>query len=165
MATQRMTPIYTHLHGKVEATTTLSQCVGGLALQRSPYRLQLAQEPDSAAGNGLYFVRASAPRRHLTAFGTSENLWVADWFIQLAYFRGGGDSGPGDRLSVESEAMDDGMTLADRIENPNANNYNSGTTGIEVITYQGIELAAETPHKSIYETRFLIRWRSDVITS
>lgn len=164
MTQQLATPIYTHLHGKVEAITTLSQGAGR-ALRRSSYRLQLAEEPDSAAGNGLYFVRAGAPRRHLAAFGTGENLWVADWYIQLVYFRGGGDLGSGDRLSVEENAMDDGMRLADRIENPNNDNYNSGTTGIEVITYAGIELVAEMKHRNVYETHFLIRWRSDVITT
>lgn len=161
MAVQRISTIYTHFHTKIDALDT-SLLSFGASLKRAGYRLPLLREPDEAV-HGMYFVRALMPERHRAGFGTGENIWVATFFVELGYFRGGGDADEGDRLSVAKDGQDDAMTLADVIENPNTDGYNSTVTGIQVITFEGVEAVGERKHADVYATRFRVRWRSDVI--
>ncbi len=128
-------------------------------LTPSAYRWTLDKEPDSAM-DGKYFLAVQRGTPHERKWGTGENIQAAIVTVQLSYFRGGGDLGGGDRQSVMRDAADDCQRVSDVCENPE--NYNSDTSGIREIRYQGFQKVFDGKHAEIWEVTFWVQWRSDL---
>ncbi len=128
----------------------------------SGYRFDLDKEPDSAI-DGTYYLDIAQVDPHARNWGTGETISEVIVTVRVAYFRGGGDKNEGDRQGVLRNAADDAMRIADICENPS--NYNAATTGIREIRYQGSRRTGELPRFEIWESRFWVQWRSDVITT
>jgi hypothetical protein len=60
-------------------------------------------------------------------------------------------------------AADDCQRIADVCENPD--NYNSDTTGIRQVIYQGARKVHDLKHAEVWEARFFVQWISDLATS
>jgi len=154
-----LSAVLTQIDARLAAVMSASSTDGGL---RSGCRFTLDKEPLSKM-DGDYFtdVEAITPVMRNRAIG--EAYWEATIVIRVAYQRGGGDAGGGDRQSVMRDALGDGQRFSDVLERPDS--YAWPTSGISEVRYQGCTRAATFRRGEIWETRFLVRWRSDSFTA
>lgn len=131
-------------------------------LQAAGHRFILEKEP-LPQSDGDYFVDVESITPGMRDRAVGEAYWQATVVVRVGYYRGGGDAAGGDRQSVMRDAASDAMRLADVVENPV--NYSSSTTGISEVRYQSAQRAATFDRGEIWETRFLVRWRSDSFVS
>lgn len=129
---------------------------------KSAYRFTLDKEPDSSP-DGLYFLDVTDITPRERYWGTGENISEFNVTVRVGYFRGGGDLGASDRQSIARNAADDSQRIADVLENPL--NYNPDVTGIRRVMYTGTARVENLRHGEIWETRFLVEWRTDLATT
>lgn len=160
MATQPASTVIAHFATRIDTITSESVAAGFV---RSGYRLTLGEEPDSAI-DGLYFVDVDSIGPPGPHFGTAESIFtLLQVLVEVGYYRGGGDLGPGDRQSVLRNAADDMQRLADVLPHPDY--YSGETTGIRRIIFQGANRVIDKPRAEVWQARFLVEWRSDLITT
>jgi hypothetical protein len=146
------------LDTRLVAVTGLSSTTG--RLRTGGHRFTLAREPlPQMDGDAFADVEALQPGMRNKAAG--EAYWEATTVVRVAYYRGGGDAAGGDRQSVMRDGLGDSMRIADACELVTA--YDTANTGVSRVTYMGSHRAATFKHGEIWETRLLVRWRSDTI--
>ncbi len=152
------TSVLNQFHANIATITSASPG----AFTRSAYRFTMEKEPDSGP-DGMYSIDVTSVEAYSRKFGTGENVSIANLAIRVAYFRGGGNKGEGDRFNVMRHAADDLQLIADVCENPE--NYNASSSGISVVVYDGFSRVADLPKSEIWEARFTVTWRSDLQTA
>ncbi len=152
------TSVLNQIHANIATITTASPG----KFTRSPYRFTLDREPDSGP-DGMYSIDLTSADAYSRKWGTGENICTARVAVRVAYFRGGGNKGGGDRFTVMRVAADDCQLIADVIENPD--NYNASASGISVVVFEGYSRVGDLPKAEIWECRFTVQWRSDLQTS
>lgn len=160
MAERKPSDVLRHFATRMDAIT--GETVFG-GFRQSPYRLELVQEPDEGC-NGMYYVDMPSIGEDSPYFGVTERIHNSGTVVvQVAYFRGGGDAGSGDRQSVTRNAADDMQRISDMITNPSS--YDGANTGIRNIRGLGAARVAQTAGKDLWECRFAVQWQSDLLTT
>lgn len=147
-------------HTNLAAITGASSLSG--TLQPSGYRFELSKEPDSAL-DGRYFVDVLSVEAHRGVFGTGENITAAQVAVNVAYHRGGGDMGGGERETTLRHAGDDAMHIADVLDL--SANYFGNTSGLREVRWEGSRRVADLPRGEIWRHDFWAQWRSDGLAS
>lgn len=131
-------------------------------LVESTYRLALAEEPDAALDGRFYVdvsaIKGPAEMRH---HGRREMTWQAQVIVEVGYYVGGGRDGRGSLQAVANRGADDGMVIADVVENPAF--YDSARTGIRRAIFDpggGAKRIASQDNFEVWATAFIVEWRS-----
>lgn len=90
------------------------------------------------------------------AFGAGVAFFVFDMKVSVAYFRGGGSAGAGDRIGSNIAAATDSMLLADALILEE--HWNRDVTGIREIKFEGSERAVDGGQSEVWQTRFLVEF-------
>jgi hypothetical protein len=130
--------------------------------KRSGYRFKLDKDPVSGT-DGTFFVDMATMDPLRRDWGAAENRTWSDITVQVSYHRGGGDLNEGDRQSVLRNAADDCQRIADVLEHPDF--YAAPTSGISEVRFAGFSRVADLPRAEIWEVRFRMMWRSDMVTA
>lgn len=131
---------------------------GETALTRHPSRLDLADMPDTAVHRRFHVLYEGEQ-----PFGGSGGRFAGNltdsyalFVVQIGYYEGGGDvvNTQGERRSIERVAMDDLNRIRQHVEHPD--NYDVGTTGIQLVTWQGTRRLPprDGQRRRIYEMTF-----------
>lgn len=158
MATQNASTVLALFDTRMDVITSETPDAG---FKKSPYRFMLAKEPDSAI-DGLYFVDIASIEPHNRTFGATETIWNLTATVEVGYFRGGGDLDGGDRQSTTRNAANDVMRIADVIQN--SSGYDGANSGVREIRFLGASRTVDKPASEVWEVRFFVQWRSDVVT-
>lgn len=157
MAERKPSLVLAHFATRIATITSESG-----ALTESGYRFRLEEEPDTGL-DGKFYVDFESLGPPGPWFGTTESKYTGRVVVRVAFFRGGGDAGGGDRQSVMRNAADDMQRIADVIPDPD--DYDGTNTGITIIKFTGAARVFEGKAREIWEARFDVEWRSDVITA
>ena len=122
-----------------------------LRLWRSDGRDPLELAP-AGGGHRTFEVRLTAGRIARQYFGAGKAFLGATATVRVSYARPGGDAGGGDRTSVNIQAGEDSMLIADALTD--FRNWDRETTGIRMVTLdQGALRVADDRLREIWETR------------
>ena len=127
----------------------------------SPSRFTFEKEPEGGR-DGTFRVELSdlTGLRPLHGIGDAIRM-ASDLAVQVAYFRGGGDLGGGDRKSLNRRALDDMLDIADACESDTT--YDSENTGIRVVRFLGFERLMDLERAEIWQARFGVEWESPIV--
>lgn len=134
--------------------------VAGLGFRLNDSRHAFEDEPEGGS-DGTFRVEETTATTLTEMFGISQMFRVSALAVQLRYFRGGGDMGGGSRKNVVMRALDDMLAIADACEDDRT--YDSETTGIRVVRFQGFSRTADLERSEIWSARFDVEWESAVL--
>lgn len=159
MATRTATNVLQLLADRMEAITSES-VLGGF--KASPYRFELDDEPASGV-HGMFYIDMPDFGPHIAHMGNPESTFRGTVVVRVGYYRPGGDQCEGDRQSTLRNAAGDMQTIADVLGEPAQ--YSGSTSGLRKVIFQAASRIAETKDREIWEARFEVEWRSDLITA
>lgn len=130
---------------------------GNPVFLRHPARLDLDDIEDTAIHRRFHVILESVEPPAGMGRRFAGSLTDTDFsvVVQLGYFDGGGDAVPTyDRHGIDRLASSDLVRLVSHVEHPD--NYDQGTTGIQLVQWIGTRRVVVQSRKRIYESRFRV---------
>lgn len=144
------TAIFSHFAAKAEATR----------FRQATDRFELDREPEGGRDR-TYNITVGHVVPVRSDFATGQQVRsMSTLNVQLAYFRGGGDAGGGDRKSINRQALDDMFALVALAQDPEG--YDPTNTGIRRVRFLGYQRLADLPRSEIWQVSFDVEWEAEL---
>lgn len=144
----------------IDHVTSLLVAAG---FRKSSYRFRFDREPEGGR-DGMFRVEVPSVDPVRADWATGQRVWnLGTLSVQLAYFRGGGDAGGGDRKSVGKRALDDIDIVISTLQDPDG--YVAATTKIRAVRFNSFAKASDLPRSEIWEVKFDVEFESEAALS
>jgi len=114
------------------------------------------EDQSDAGRDRLFQVGAPDAKEVFPRLGVSDSIRRATLLVKTSYFRGGGDAGGGDRVSINARASDDMLAMARALENEAG--YDPQNTGIQRRLFGGFRELVDARRTSTWELRMDVDW-------